>query len=719
MSLTPGAPTAAPPAALGSAPNAVALLKALRRCWVRAAAVGVVLAGAAAVGAWYFVPPSKHLARTLMRVPASSTILFHLSEAVPPLPEHQRTQMALVKSRMVLNAALKRPGVSELAVIKAQPEPIEWLEKEVVADFSVAPEILRIAVSGDNPDEMKALVKALREAYQTEVLDKERIERNARLEMLGKKREEYTEKLRDRQRRQRELEQAGVPKDVGMRNFIQSFVQSRLGAIEKELIATQSDLRKSTIELAAQKAAEKALPTATISGLEVQALVDKEPDVVKAQGRVNEWKVYVAECLKRAVKGEAEPTVQAARKSLAETEQTLAKLKKDLTPSVIEQVRAQRQSAAAVAVQQLEGKVELLKAQEKELAGQVDTTRQDIARMASNTVQHDAIRDETATLVDLVKKITDEEEKLRFELQAPDRFSTIEDAVVLRTSDDKRLITAAAGAFAATLGMVLLGFAFLEFRTRRIDSVDEVVHGLGMNLVGAIPDSTAQAATPAGANGEAAAHNTLAEAVDATRVMLLRAARSEGLRVVMVTSAHSGEGKTSLSTHLAASLAQAGLRTLLIDGDLRNPIAHEVFGVEFGAGFCELLRGEATADAVIRPTPVDRLSLMTAGRWNSRASRALAQEGVAAAVVGQLREQFDFVVIDSSPVLPVVDPLLIGQLADGTILSVLRDVSRMPSVYAAPQRLTAGGVRVLGAVVNGVRGEAYGAAYPYRQRVEA
>ena len=53
--------------------------------------------------------------------------------------------------------------------------------------------------------------------------------------------------------------------------------------------------------------------------------------------------------------------------------------------------------------------------------------------------------------------------------------------------------------------------------------------------------------------------------------------------------------------------------------------------------------------------------------------------------------------------LPVVDPLLIGQLADGTILSVLRDVSRMPSVYAAHQRLTAGGVRVLGAVVNGVR----------------
>ena len=76
-------------------------------------------------------------------------------------------------------------------------------------------------------------------------------------------------------------------------------------------------------------------------------------------------------------------------------------------------------------------------------------------------------------------------------------------------------------------------------------------------------------------------------------------------------------------------------------------------------------------------------------------------------------------IIDTSPVLPVVDPLLIGQLADGTILSVLRDVSRMPNVYAAHQRLTAGGVRDSGAVVNGVRGEAYGATYPYRARVGA
>jgi Mrp family chromosome partitioning ATPase len=90
----------------------------------------------------------------------------------------------------------------------------------------------------------------------------------------------------------------------------------------------------------------------------------------------------------------------------------------------------------------------------------------------------------------------------------------------------------------------------------------------------------------------------------------------------------------------------------------------------------------------------------------------LAQDATAA-LLRELRNQYDFVIVDTSPVLPVVDPLLIGQHVDGALISVMRDVSRMPNVYAAHQRLTAGGVRVLGAVVNGVRNELYGSTYSY------
>jgi capsular exopolysaccharide synthesis family protein len=195
----------------------------------------------------------------------------------------------------------------------------------------------------------------------------------------------------------------------------------------------------------------------------------------------------------------------------------------------------------------------------------------------------------------------------------------------------------------------------------------------------------------------------MTESVDATRTMILHAARAEGLRTVMVTSAVSGEGKTSLSCHLACSLARAGRKTLLLDCDLRNPAAHRLFELPGEPGLCEVLRGEAQLADVIRATPAANLWLIPAGQFDEQALQTftLSQNGFSP-LLDQLKTQFDFIVVDSSPVLPVVDTLVIGQNVDVVVFSLLRDVSRIPNVYAAYQRLATLGIRILGAVVNGV-----------------
>jgi Mrp family chromosome partitioning ATPase len=90
--------------------------------------------------------------------------------------------------------------------------------------------------------------------------------------------------------------------------------------------------------------------------------------------------------------------------------------------------------------------------------------------------------------------------------------------------------------------------------------------------------------------------------------------------------------------------------------------------------------------------------------------QALAQDGVKA-MFAQLKEQYDFIIVDSCPVLPVADSLLLGQHVDAVLFSVLRDISRTPLVYAAQQRLHSLGVRSLGAVVIGDTGNAH--SYPY------
>src|SRR5205823_4998314 len=148
------------------------------------------------------------------------------------------------------------------------------------------------------------------------------------------------------------------------------------------------------------------------------------------------------------------------------------------------------------------------------------------------------------------------------------------------------------------------------------------------------------------------------------------------VQVVMVTSALPGEGKTSLSTHLAISLARAGFNTLLIDGDLRRPAVHRLFDAEVGPGFNELLRGEVGLAAVTRPTLVPGLSLIPAGQWSPHSTQALSQDGTGT-LLKPLRSQYDFIIVDSSPILPVVDPLLLGQHADAVLFSILHDVSRL------------------------------------------
>src|SRR5262249_34883685 len=174
--------TSLPPHALTSRPNALALAKALRRRWLLASSAGLICTGFAAIAAWILLPNPKYTARTEMLVPQDDRFLLPTSEPRRDLVSHQKTQVALVKSRWVLDAALKpqrRPDGSEFklsnrSMLSELSEPVEeWLEKHLQAEFLNATEILRISISGDRPAEQVALVNQVREAYQREVLDRE------------------------------------------------------------------------------------------------------------------------------------------------------------------------------------------------------------------------------------------------------------------------------------------------------------------------------------------------------------------------------------------------------------------------------------------------------------------------------------------------------------------------------------------------------------------
>jgi capsular exopolysaccharide synthesis family protein len=222
-------------------------------------------------------------------------------------------------------------------------------------------------------------------------------------------------------------------------------------------------------------------------------------------------------------------------------------------------------------------------------------------------------------------------------------------------------------------------------------------HGLGIRVLGELPPLAGNVQL------DEAEPNVvmLLESIDSLRTALVHLGGAEGQQVVMVTSAQSGEGRTTVASQLAASLARAGKRTVIVDADMRHPSLHRLFDLPIAAGLCELLRGDAELARALRPTGVRGLWAIAAGAFDGDSLEALSQDQMHP-IVAWLRADFDYVIIDAAPVLSLADALIVGQYCDGAILSTMRDETQAPKLYAASERLHGVGVHVLGAVVNGM-----------------
>jgi len=201
------------------------------------------------------------------------------------------------------------------------------------------------------------------------------------------------------------------------------------------------------------------------------------------------------------------------------------------------------------------------------------------------------------------------------------------------------------------------------------------------------------------------------ECIDGLRTYLTLIQSLKDMRVLAVASSVSGEGKTTLSSQLAISLAKAqGALTLLIDGDIRIPDVHQIFKIDRGPGLVDVLRGEARVEDAIDTSYSESLHLLPAGRLRTSPHQLLCN-GEFAQLIDSLKEKYRYIVIDTPPILPASEALLIAQAADATILCVRRDYSRVHQVKEAYSRLQAAGVKTVGAVLNGIPSREY--AYHY------
>ena len=170
-------------------------------------------------------------------------------------------------------------------------------------------------------------------------------------------------------------------------------------------------------------------------------------------------------------------------------------------------------------------------------------------------------------------------------------------------------------------------------------------------------------------------------------------------RVFVVTSSVPAEGKTQTATNLAISMAKAGHRTLLVDGDLRRPTCASLLGLDSSVGLTTVLTGQIDLSKAIQVHPESGLHLLAAGKRPPNPTEVL-QTQATRDLIGALREAYDAVIIDAPPLLPVADPAVLSSAADGAILVTRYGATTIQQLEVAAARLESVGARIFGTVVN-------------------
>ncbi len=205
----------------------------------------------------------------------------------------------------------------------------------------------------------------------------------------------------------------------------------------------------------------------------------------------------------------------------------------------------------------------------------------------------------------------------------------------------------------------------------------------------------------------------IAESYRSLRTAIQYSRIDKPLKSLLVVSALPKEGKSTTTANIAVTFAKAGLKTLLVDGDLRRPIQHRLFGAERKPGLIEYLRNEVDLNTAVKKTFVDNLFLLPTGSLPPNPSEVLGSEAMKSSL-DIFKSAFDFVIFDSPPVVAVTDGVILSKLTDGVLFVALANKTELDvleKAYATLKQVKAG---IIGFVLNEFDvTKAYGAYYRY------
>jgi len=271
---------------------------------------------------------------------------------------------------------------------------------------------------------------------------------------------------------------------------------------------------------------------------------------------------------------------------------------------------------------------------------------------------------------------------------------------------------------AVFLGMIFgIGLAFLveylDDSVKTKEDFERAVPGLGvLGLVPLVSDWKARDRSRVVSLSDPTSQAAEAYRILRTSIQFLGIERQ--VRVIQITSASAQEGKTTTLANLAVAFASSGLRTVAVCCDLRRPRLHEFYGLDNAIGFTSVLLGNVTLSSALQPVPgQERLLLLASGPLPPNPAELLSSSRTAE-LFRNLAAQADVVLIDSPPVLPVTDSLVLSQRVDSTVLVSSAGTTTRKAAARATEMLQQVNAPLVGAILNGVTEESGYGGYASR-----
>ena len=402
------------------------------------------------------------------------------------------------------------------------------------------------------------------------------------------------------------------------------------------------------------------------------AVVDARTAVRTAESKVQQFT--------RSNFGDEYPPLKAARLELANAKDKLIAARR----TVVESIRQDYQAAAIT---------------ERQMVASLDQAKGEQAGLDLKAVDYNKLQREADGIRNVYNSLLTQQKELSVVANSrQNNVSIVERADVPRVpiapQPKKEWISA------ILMGIVVaFGLAFgIEYLDDTVKTPDDISRRLRIPLLGLVPAVRGERVPLL---TEPVPHD-FGEAFRSLRTSLVFTAEGEHTRVIAVTSTQPLEGKTTTAANLALALALGGARVLVVDADMRRPGLHKSLGVQNTIGLSHLLQGQARVRDAVQKTAEPNLLMMSAGQTPSNPSELLGSERMSSFLANLERGPFDWVIIDTPPVLAVTDAVILAPKITGLVFVVGSEMTRIVHAERALETIRASRPRAISAVLNRV-----------------